>query len=56
MSPCENSVSSFPADRIYKHLETNMLNSSCLLREVSNRIEELNDGTPEGSFVLAFAP
>ena len=37
-----------PADRIYRHLESNMLNSSLLLREVSNRIEELNDGTLDG--------
>ena len=38
-----------PADRIYKHLETDMLNSSMLLKEVSLRINELNNGTEEGT-------
>ena len=37
-----------PADRIYQHLKSNMLNSSLLLREVSNRIDELDDGTEIG--------
>lgn len=37
-----------PGDRIYQHLKTDMLSNSLLLREVANRIDELDDRTEDG--------